>query len=172
MDCSCQAPLSMGFSRQEYWSGLPCPPPGDLPDPGIEPASLASPALKSGSLPTEPPGKPISYLICLSTYLSVSCWWCFSGESWMIQILCVWGGPFSYNTSYFLASLLLKECWLSTPTLECTLSCFVAQSCLTLCDPMDCSPPGSSVQGILQARILEWVSIPFSMGSSGPKNWA
>ena len=40
-----QAPLSMGFSRQEYWSGLPCPPPGDLPDPGIEPASLKSPAL-------------------------------------------------------------------------------------------------------------------------------
>ena len=40
-----QAPLSMGLSRQEYWSGLPYPPPGDLPDPGIEPASLLSPAL-------------------------------------------------------------------------------------------------------------------------------
>ena len=40
-----QAPLSMGFSRQEYWSGLPCPPPGDLPYPGIKPASLMSPAL-------------------------------------------------------------------------------------------------------------------------------
>ena len=40
-----QAPLSMGFSRQEYWSGLPCPSPGDLPDPGMEPRSLASPAL-------------------------------------------------------------------------------------------------------------------------------
>ena len=40
-----QAPLSMGFSRQEYWNGLPCPPPGDLPDPVIEPASLMSPAL-------------------------------------------------------------------------------------------------------------------------------
>ena len=36
----CQAPLSMGFSRQEYWSGLPCPPPGNLPHPGTEPASL------------------------------------------------------------------------------------------------------------------------------------
>ena len=41
-----QAPLSMGFSRQEYWSGLPCPPPGNLPDPGIEPTSLTSPALR------------------------------------------------------------------------------------------------------------------------------
>ena len=40
-----QAPLSVGFFRQEYWSGLPCPPPGDLPDPGIEPMSLTSPAL-------------------------------------------------------------------------------------------------------------------------------
>ena len=40
-----QAPLSIGFSRQEYWSGLPCPPPGDLPDPGTEPTTLKSPAL-------------------------------------------------------------------------------------------------------------------------------
>ena len=40
-----QAPLSMGFSRQEYWSGLPCPPPGDLANPGMEPMSLTSPAL-------------------------------------------------------------------------------------------------------------------------------
>ena len=40
-----QAPLSMGFSRQEYWSGLPCPPPGDLPNPGTEPTPLMSPAL-------------------------------------------------------------------------------------------------------------------------------
>ena len=54
-----QAPLSMGFSRQENWSGLPCPPPGDLPDPGIEPASLA---LQEDSLPPEPPGKPVAAL--------------------------------------------------------------------------------------------------------------
>ena len=47
-----QAPLSMGFSRQEYWSGLPCPPPGDLPDPGIE---HRSPKLKADSLLSEPP---------------------------------------------------------------------------------------------------------------------
>ena len=52
---ACQAPLSMGFSRQEYWSGLPCPPPGDLPNPGIEPRS---PTLQVDSLPAEPPGKP------------------------------------------------------------------------------------------------------------------
>ena len=50
-----QAPLSVEFSRQEYWSGLPCPSPGDLPDPGIKPIS---PVLQTDSLPTEPPGKP------------------------------------------------------------------------------------------------------------------
>ena len=50
-----QAPLSMGFSRQEYWRGLPCPPPWDLSNPGIEPRS---PALQVDSLPSEPPGKP------------------------------------------------------------------------------------------------------------------
>ena len=44
------------------------------------------------------------------------------------------------------------------------------QSCLTLCDPMDCNPPGSSVHGILRARILEWVAIPFSRGSSRPRD--
>ena len=47
-----QAPLSMGFSRQEYWSGLPSPPPGDLPDPGIKPSSLTSPALAAGFFTT------------------------------------------------------------------------------------------------------------------------
>ena len=49
---ACQAPLSMGFSRQEYWSGLPYPPPGDLPNPGIEPASLMFPGLASGFFTT------------------------------------------------------------------------------------------------------------------------
>ena len=49
---ACQAPLSMGLSRQEYWSVFPCPPPEDLPDLGIEPTSLMSPALVGGSYPT------------------------------------------------------------------------------------------------------------------------
>ena len=52
LDCTCQALLSMGFSRQEYSSGLPCPPPVDLPDPGIKPASLTSPALAGKSFTT------------------------------------------------------------------------------------------------------------------------
>ena len=53
-----QAPLYVGFPRQEYWSGLPFPSLGDLPDPRIEPTSLVSPALVGGFFTTEPPGKP------------------------------------------------------------------------------------------------------------------
>ena len=84
---ACQALLSLGFSRQEYWSGLPCSPPGYLPNPGIETASLMISALAAAK------------------------------------------------------SL---------------------QSCPTLCNPIDCSPPGSPIPGILQARTLEWVAISFS----------
>ena len=81
---TCQAPLSMGFSRQEYWSGLLFPPPGNLPDPGTEPVS---PALQADSLLTESSGRP-SQLFLFSS---------------------------------------------------------VAQSCLTLCNPMDCGTPGFPV---------------------------
>ena len=76
-----QAPLSTGFSRQEYWSGLPCPPPWDLPNPGIKPMS---PPLQGDSLLSEPPGKPlfsigkrISHLLLLS-WLCQSLWLCRS----------------------------------------------------------------------------------------------
>ena len=55
---ACQAPPSMGFSRQECWSGLPFPSSGELPDPGIE---HRSPALQADTLPSEPPGKPFKY---------------------------------------------------------------------------------------------------------------
>ena len=84
----------MEFSRQEYWSGLPFPPPGDFPDLGVRSGSFA---LQTDSLLSEPPGKPKM--------------------------------PAAAAKSL--------------------------QSCLTLCDPMDCSPPGSSVQWILQARALK-----------------
>ena len=58
-----QAPLSMGFSRQEYWSGFPFPSPGDLPDPGVKPAS---PVLQADSFSSEPPGKrPVNTSVCL-----------------------------------------------------------------------------------------------------------
>ena len=77
-----QLPLSMGFSRQEYWSGLPFPSPGNLPDPGIEPTSLMSPAL-SGEFffTTEPTEEPWLSLVAvnggysLGRYTSFSLWW-------------------------------------------------------------------------------------------------
>ena len=84
-----QAPPSMGFSRQEYWSGLPFPSPGDLPDPGIEPGS---PALQADALTSDPPGKALSLVkpptnmlcVCLSSYkkvlLCVRPWTFLSGE--------------------------------------------------------------------------------------------
>ena len=59
--------------------------------------------------------------------------------------------------------------WIMPYMIMC--ACLVARSCLTHCDPMDCSPLGSSVHGISQARILEWVAISFSRGSFWPRDW-
>ena len=85
--------------------------------------------------------------------------------------------PFSSVCSdkHHVSSLLTADPWASA--LDTGFSklmehvCLVAQSCLTLCDPTDCSPPGSSVHGILQARILGWIVISFSRGSSQPRKW-
>ena len=76
-----QAPLSVGFSRQEYCSGLPCPPSGDLPDPGIEPTSLVSPALAGGFFTTSATGEAhfifykVAFLLHPRQYKAVSCTW-------------------------------------------------------------------------------------------------
>ena len=105
---TCQAPLSMGFFRKEYWSGLPRPPPGDLPDPGIEHTSLKSTCIGKwvSFLPLVPPGKPF---FCLERQ----------------------------NGSYPLG----------IPTAGCVFHSIVAvvQSCSSLCNPVYCSRPGSSV---------------------------
>ena len=72
-------------------------------------------------------------------------------------------------SSLFVWQLSTNEClreWMSESESEIE----VAQSCQTLCDPVDCSPTGSTVHGILQARILEWVAISFSRGSSRPRD--
>ena len=58
---ACQAPLSMGFSRQEYWNGMPSPSLGDLPEPAVTPASPVSPSLAGRLFTTEPPGNPFNY---------------------------------------------------------------------------------------------------------------
>ena len=73
-----QAPQSMGVSREEYWSGLQCSPTGDLPHPGIEPASLSSPALAVGSVSLAPPGEPwwidVNICLLLSTHIGFPRW--------------------------------------------------------------------------------------------------
>ena len=71
------------------------------------------------------------------------------------------GGFFTTSTAWKSPILLL---------VTCVLCVLVTQSCLTLYDPMDCSPPGFSILGILQARILEWVAVSFSRGSSQPRD--
>ena len=109
---------------------------------------------------------------------------------WTAALLCPWDFP-NKNTGVdchaLLQGIFLTQesnlCLLRLPELagkfftssatwEALSKCvLVAQSCLTLCNTMDCSPPGSSVCGIFQARILEWVAIPFSKGSSQPRDW-
>ena len=108
---ACQASLSMGFPSKEYWSGLPFPSPGDLPDQGIEPVFFA---LAVGFYTLEPPGKmqlPIFNGYCICEKVKV----------------------------------------------------LVSQQYVTLCNLMDWSPLDSSVQKTFQARILEWVTISFSL---------
>ena len=70
-----QAPLSVGFSRQEYWSGLPFPSPGDLPNPEIEPGSST---LQADALPSEPPGKPVDTMKSLKKWTCIYCIYFFS----------------------------------------------------------------------------------------------
>ena len=108
---ACQAPLSIGFSRQEYWSGLPCPPPGDLPNP-----CLLFPELAGRFFTLRHLGSPVN--------------------------------------------------------ITCKIHYQVArgQLCPTLCHPVDCSLPGSSVHRILQARILEGVAMSFSRRSFPPRD--
>ena len=84
------------------------------------------------------------------------------------------------NQMFFTQLLLLKDASsyfaVFLPCFELRLFdivfvfCIKCESEVTLCDPVDCSPPGSSVQGILQARVLEWVAISFSRGSSQPRD--
>ena len=103
---ACQAPLSMGFSRQEYWSGLPCPPPGRLPDLGIKPSSF------------------MSLVLAVGFFITSTTW----------EALCD-----SVAAAAAAAKLL--------------------QSCPTLCDPIDGSPPGSASLGFSRQEC--WSGLPF-----------
>ena len=100
-----QAPLFMGFSKQEYRSGLPCPPLGYLPYPGIEPASHISCTGKMGSLPLAPPGKPFWWQYCKKNYLrdsvTISLNIFFKKHGATQHHVTAWmGGEFAYMYTY------------------------------------------------------------------------
>ena len=81
-----QAPLSMGFSRQEYWSGVLCPPPGGLPDPGIEPESLMSPALIGRFFTTSGLSDAYTLVEIIFNILALYFCFCFYISKWYAQI--------------------------------------------------------------------------------------
>ena len=89
MDCSLPGSSSMEFSRQEYWSELSFPPPGDLPEPGIQPES---PALAGGFLTAEPPGKPSVHRPCAQCF-------CASCHSVFIMSMLSWNSCYHYFTN-------------------------------------------------------------------------
>ena len=118
---ACQAPLSMGFSRQEYWSELPFPPPGDFPDPRIEPES---PALVDEFFTTEPP-----------------------------------------RTTFWKSNLLFVLYFISAAATAAKS----LQSCPTLCDPRDGSPPGFPSLGF--SRQEHWSGLPFPSLMHESEKW-
>ena len=91
-------------------------------------------------------------------------------QGWIIVIMLKWApAPCFVWSKSLISSQVFLEIYNNTLHVYESES-EVAQSCPTLCHPVDCSPPGSSVHGILQARILEWVAISFSRGSSWPRD--
>ena len=140
-----QAPLSIGFSRQEYWRGLPCPPPGGLPDSGIEHISLASPALQAGSLPLSHLGSQYIYILSylITDLYNLKCFMpmnispqhsykLFPQRDFLFLVLLL-----VYTLSYCLRTLRFH---FYVPQFSS-----VTQSCSTLCNPMNHSTPGLPV---------------------------
>ena len=169
---ACQAPLSVGFSRQEYWSGQPFPSPGDLPGPGFEPLFLMSPALVGGFFTIEPLGRPLfiyshahSVIKTTSSGRERSSVAASAKSLQSCPTLCdpIDGSPPGCPVPGILQAGV--GCHFLLQCMKVKTESEVAQSCPTLCNPMDCSLPGSSTHGIFQARVLEWGAIAFS-GSS------
>ena len=148
-----QAPLSVGFAKQENWSGLPCP-----PTQGLNLHLLCLLHWQVGSLPLVPPGKPPTHLIHRNVNRE-------SGK--MRQRRNMFprrkrkqNGDKQSTYKKFAVTIILI-------LILCVL---VTQLSLTLCHTIYCSPPGSSVHGIIQARILEWVAVFYSRAPSSPRD--
>ena len=189
-----------GFSRQEYWSRLPCPLPGDLPKPGMKPRS---PALQAAVWATR---ELHMYLYNHIYIYPLACWPEANVTGFTYTLLVQPNGdcscsvakscltlcdPMDYSVpgfsilhyllefaqfmsieSVMLSNQLILCCLLLLPSIFPSIRVFSnmvtaaaaksLQSCPTLYDPVDGSPPGSPIPGILQARTLEWVAISFS----------
>ena len=170
--CSPPGSSILGFSRQEYWSGLPFPSPGDLPDPGIE---HVPPASAGRFFTTEPPGKPSTFSDKAKQVLKK---WRVSsedpGHNWSLQ--CPVRLP--HSLPWFYTTWGVGKSVLATREKEINWFCVaywsllakypthmtfssVAQSCLTLCNPLDCSTPGLPVHRQLldfTQTHVHWVS--------------
>ena len=168
--------LSMGFSWKEYWSGLPFPLPGDS-----QPWDQTQVSCISGNgrrilyqwatwedLESESPGQILA-LPLLDLYKDNAHWEGLcedkGQDGWTVPL--GWSATSELNTC-FVPFCIFFSLFVWFIYLESEL---VTQLYLTLCDPVDCSPPGSSVHGISQVRILECVAISFSRGSSPPRDW-
>ena len=163
MECNHQSLLFMGFPRQEYWSGLPLTSLGGLSNPGIEPTfdltqshGLDSAYLKGNGLLKQSTMSSGEYLIWKGWY------------STMLKrkvFFCVF-----FPITFWLWALQPKPPMWDMKVIYQKIAAKSLQSCLTLCNPIDGSPPGSSVHRISQARRLEWVAISFSRGFSWPRD--
>ena len=145
-----QAPLSMGFSRQEYWSGLPCLLQGIFPTQGSNLFLLHLPVLAGRFFTTRATWEAhLSMLLLLLSHVSDSV---RPHRHQPTTLPRPWDSP-GENTGvgcHFLQCMKVKS------------ESEAAQSCPALSDRMDCSPPGSSIHGIFQVRVLEWGTIASS----------
>ena len=152
----CDPRQPMNCSRPGYWSGQLIHSPWNLPNPGI---GTESPALQADSLPTELSGKPLlEWRSSKTSVIQVS----------QVDISFHMEDNFSRGRVVLLPTFHKEIPFILHSSKVKKRKILVDQLCLTLCDPMDCSPPRSSVHRILQARILEWVAILSSSRGSNP----
>ena len=149
-----QAPLSLGFSRQEYWSWLPLPSPEEI-------SSL------SHSIFFFP-------FYCFPLFLCSDHWGRLSYLSLLFFGTLHSNGfifPFQFNYEWIFDKPFIKSKYNLNWSLTKLLCAKLLQSFLTLCDLIDCNPPGSCVHRILQARVMDWVAMPSSRGIFPTQRW-
>ena len=184
MNCTCQSPLSMKFSKQEYWSGLPCPPPGNLPNPGFKPVSPMTPALQEDSLPLSHLGSPQVTLVAVLNSLT----WVgkpvkASEIKWNVQRELLQSTASSESRSVVSDSLWPPGlypsrllCSWNSPGKNTGVVCHALLQGIFPTQGLNPDLPHCrqilhhlSHQG--SPRILEWMAYHFSRASSRPRNW-